>query len=264
MQFARLTFLALLPAVGGCATVGMMRALPPDAGQLAHYAASPDTLAAVATGAVRQQGLAVAEVTRPDTLTLVVIGQKPQGLFSDGEYVRFRMARDTGALTAVRVVTKPWDLLKLWRPERAPRLFQAMDTQLGAEAIGPWPGMRVRAAPRGGAPIVGNVVRVSKDTIVLQPGGGVAPQPFAVGDLGRLAVSRGSYGHARAGALIGLVVGGVVGAAIGASTMDDPYVGLGGFLGFGIGGSAGVLLGGAVGSGIRTEVWSDVPRSPRH
>src|SRR5439155_1355336 len=83
---------------------------------------------------------AVAEVTRPDTLIVVVIGEKPRGFFGDGEYVRLRIARDTGALTAVRVVTKPGDLLTLWPRERAPRLFQAMDTQLGAQAIGPWPG----------------------------------------------------------------------------------------------------------------------------
>lgn len=263
MQIARLTFLAVLPALAGCATVGMMRALPPDAGRVAHYAASPDTLAAAAEAAARQQGFAVAEVTRPDTATVMVIGQK-HGLFSDGEYVRLRIARDTGELTAVRIVSRPGDLVELWPRQRAPRLFQAMDTQLGPQAMGPWPGMRVRAAPRGGAPIVGNVVRVSNDTIVLQPGGGVAPQPFAVGDLGRLAVSRGSYSHPKAGALIGLVVGGVVGAAIGGSSTDEPYAGLGVGLGIGIGGVAGALLGGVVGSGTRTEVWSDVPRSPRH
>jgi len=265
MQLPKLSSLALLPALAGCATVGMMRSLPPDDGQLAHYAASSDTLAAIAETAIQQQGLAVAEVTRPDTLIVVVIGEKPRGLFGDGEYVRLRIARDTGALTAVRVVTKPGDLLTLWPRERAPRLFQAMDTQLGAQAIGPWPGMRVRAAPRGGAPIIGDVVRVTTDTIVLQSHAGVAPQPLAVGDLGTLAVSRGSYGHALGGQLIGFVVGGLVGALLASSTQDsgDSFAGVGVLLGITIGGSAGTLVGGAVGSGTRTEVWSEIPLEPR-
>jgi len=265
MRVLRMSLIALLPAASGCATVGMMRALPPDAGQLAHYAASPDTLAAAAEAAVRQQGLAVAEVTRPDSMTRVVIGKKPLGLFSNGEYVRLRIARDSGDLTAVRVVTKPGYLLELGHRDRAPRLFQAMDTQLGAQSIGPWPGMRVRAAPRGAAPIVGSVLRLTTDTIVLQLGDEGATQRFAVGDLGRLAVSRGRYGHVREGMLIGFVVGGVVGAVIASSTMDsgDPYAGLGVFMGFTLGGSAGMLVGGAVGSGTRTEVWSELPPRPR-
>ena len=265
MRLLDLLFITLLPAAAGCATVGMMRGLPPDAGQVAHYAASPDTLAAAAEAAVRQQRLTVAEVTRPDATTRVVIARKAPGLFSDGEYVRVRIARDTGELAAVRVITKPWDLLQLGHRERAPRLFQAMDQQLGAQAMGPWPGMRVRAAPGGGAPIVGNVVRLSTDTIVLQPGAGIAPQHFAVGDLDGLAVSRGSYGHAREGMLIGFVVGALVGTVIASATMDsgDPYAGLGVLVGITVGGGAGLLVGGAAGSGMRTEVWSEVPRRPR-
>jgi hypothetical protein len=155
--------------------------------------------------------------------------------------------------------------LELGHRERAPRLFQAMDIQLGAEAIAPRPGMRVRVAPRGGAPIVGTVVWVTTDTIVLQPGAGLVPQPLAVRDLGGLAVSRGSFGHAREGMLIGFVVGGLVGTVVGASRMDsgDQFVDLSAFMGFAIGGAAGGLVGGAAGSGTRTEIWSEVPRRPR-
>jgi len=265
MYVSRLSLIAVLPAAVGCATVGMMRGLPPDAGQLAHYAASPDTLTAVAEAAVRQQGLAVAEVTRPDSLTRVVIGRKPPGLFSKGEYVRFWIERDTGSLTAVRVVTKPAQLLELTHRDRAPSLFRAMDAQLDAEAIGPWPGMRVRAAPHGGAPIVGNVVRVTRDTIVLLTGYDIAPQPLALGDLGGLAVTRGSYGHTREGALIGVLVGGIVGAVVASATMDsgDPFAGLGVFIGATAGAAGGALVGGALGGGMRTEVWSELPRRPR-
>lgn len=265
MRVLRMSLIALLPAASSCATVGMMRALPPDAGQLAHYAASPDTLAAAAEAAVRQQGLAVAEVTRPDSMTRVVIGQKPPGLFSYGEYVRLRIARDSGDLTAVRVVSKPGYFLDWGHRDRAPRLFQTLDAQLGAQAIGPWLGMRVRAAPHAGAPIVGNVVRLTRDTIVLQFGVGVAPHPLALGDVGGLAVSRGSYGHVREGGLIGLLVGVLVGTVVGSASSDsgDPFAGLNALVGTMAGAAAGALIGGAIGAGTRTEVWSELPRRPR-
>jgi len=50
MRLPKLSALTFLPALAGCATVGMMKGLPPDAGRLALYAASPDTLVAVAEG----------------------------------------------------------------------------------------------------------------------------------------------------------------------------------------------------------------------
>jgi hypothetical protein len=265
MFLSRLSVIAVLPAAVGCATVGMMRALPPDAGQLAHYAASPDTLTAVAAAAVRQQGLAVAEVTQPDPLTRVVIGRKPPGLFSKGEYVRFWIERDTGSLTAVRVVTKSAQLLDLTHRDRAPSLFRAMDAQLDAEAIGPWPGMRVRATPQRGAPIVGSVVRVTKDSIVLLTGYYTAPQPLALGNLSGLAVTRGSYSHSGEGALIGVLVGGIVGAVVASASGDsgDPFAGLGIFIGATAGAAGGGLIGAVLGGSTRTEVWSEVPRRPR-
>lgn len=259
MRVLRLWLIALLPAAANCATVGMMRGLPPDAGQLAQYAASADTLTAAAEVAVHQLGLAVAEVTRPDARTRVVIAQKPPGLFSYGEYVRLRIARDTGELTVVRVVTKPGYLLELGHRERAPRMFQAMDAQLGAQAIGPWPGMRVRATPRGSPPFIGNVVRVTRDTIALQLSPGSASQPLAIGNLGRLAVSRGGYSHASEGMVIGFVVGGLVGAVVGSSQQDNGWTQLNGVAGFAIGMSVGALVGGVVGLSTRTEVWSELP-----
>jgi hypothetical protein len=263
--FLRLSLPVLLAAVAGCATVGMMRGLPPDAGHVVHYAASPDSLVAAAETAVRQQGLAVAEVTRPDSLTRVVIGRKPLGLFSNGEYVRFRIARDTGARTAVWVVSKSAKLFDLGHRDRAPRLIRAMDTQLGAQALGPWVGLRVRAAPHQGGSIVGTVLRLTDDTLVLQPGAGGAPQPLAFGDLGRLAVSRGTYGHAREGALLGILIGGLVGTVVASASGDsgDPFARLNVLMGTMVGATGGALVGAAVGSGTRTEVWSDLPPRPR-
>lgn len=55
MRLPGLSSLALLSTLGACATVGMMQGLPPDAGELALYAAPPDTLVAVVEQAIRQQ-----------------------------------------------------------------------------------------------------------------------------------------------------------------------------------------------------------------
>ena len=261
MRFLQLSFLVLLSATASCATVGMMRELPPDAGQLARYDASTDTLAVAAEAAMNQQGLAVAEVTRPDATTRVLIAEKPPGLFSNGEYVRVRIARDSAedGFAAVRVVTKPGYLLEIGHRERAPRVFRALDARLSAQAIGPWPGMRLLATPHGGPPIIGSVVRMTRDTVVLQLSPGSAPRSLAIGDLGRLAISRGRYNHAREGMVIGVVVGGAVGALIGGSQESDDWIKLNGVVGFWIGSLVGVLVGGAVGSTARTDVWSDLP-----
>ena len=267
MRFLQFSFLVLLAPAAGCATVGMMRELPPDAGQLARYDASTDTLAVAAEAAINQQGLAVAEVTRPDATTRVLIAEKPRGLFTNGEYVRVWIARDSAedGFAAVRVVTKPGYLLEIGHRERAPRVFRALDARLGAQAMGPWPGMRVLATPRGSATVIGTVVGVSRDTIVLQLGPGTAPRPLAFGDLGRLAVSRGRFGHPREGMLIGFVVGALVGTAVASSTTEsgDPWAGLGIFVGAMFGGGVGALVGAGVGSGMRSDVWSEVPPRPR-
>jgi len=119
--------------------------------------------------------------------------------------------------------------------------------------------MRLLATPRGGTTIIGNVARVTRDTVVLQLSPGSAPRSLAIGDLGRLAISRGRYTHAREGMVIGIVVGGAVGALIGASQQSDDWVKLNGVAGFAIGSLVGVVVGGAVGSTARADVWSDLP-----
>jgi len=253
MQRWKLSSLALLPALAGCATVGMMKELPPDAGRLARYAAPPDTLAAVAEEAIRQQHLLVVDTSR-DAAARVVIGRRSPGLFSNGEYVRVRIAPDSGGLMAVRVISQSGYLLDLGHRDRAPRLLAGMDSQLGATALGPWPGMRVRATPRGGTAIVGTVVRMAPDSLILEGGA-------RIGALEGIAVSRGSYGHTRQGALIGLLVGGVIGGFIASASADsgDPWAGLNIVAGISLGIGAGAVVGGALGAGARTEIWSPVP-----
>lgn len=262
MHLSKLSFLALLPALAGCATVTMMKDLPPDAGRLAWYAAPPETLVAVAEAAIQQQHLTIADTDRDDGAR-VVIGRRAPGLFSNGEFVRVRIAADSGNrdAMAVRIVSQSGYLLDLAHRDGAPSLFGAMDAQLPGAALGPWPGMRVRATLRDSTDIVGAVMRVIADTIVLDGARGSGPHTLQIGALAGLKVSRGSYGHTRAGALIGVLVGSLVGAAIGSATTDsgDPFSGLNVAGGVFIGALGGGLVGGAVGASSRTEVWSPVP-----
>ena len=255
MQLPKLSFLALLPALAGCATVAMMKDLPPDAGRLALYAAPPETLVAAVEQAIRQQHLHLADSSRPDAVTRVMIASRPRGLFSNGEYLRVRITPDSGGLMAVRVVSQSGYLLDWGHRDLAPRVFVALDSRLSATALGPWPGMLVRATPRGASvPLIGRVARVTPDSLVLE--GGVR-----IGALDSLAVSRGSYRHIREGALIGLLVGGFIGGLIGSTNADsrDPWAGLNILAGISVGIGAGAVVGGALGAGARTECWSPVP-----
>jgi len=261
MQFPKLSFLALLPTLAGCATVGMMKELPPDAGRLALYAAPPDTLVAIAERTLRQQDLDLADTSRPDGDTRVVIASRAPGLFSNGEYVRVRIAPDSRSrgLMAVRIASRSGHLLDWGHRDHAPRLFAEMDTLLDATALGPWPGMRVRATPHGTTANIGTVARITADTIVLEEGTGGAPRSFAISALDGLAVSRGSYRHTREGVLIGALVGGVLGALLGKTESSEYFQGLSALSNVFVGAAAGTLLGGALGAGARTEVWSPVP-----
>src|SRR5258705_666681 len=259
MQFPKLSFLALLPALAGCATVGMMKALPPDAGELALYAAPPDTLVAVAEEAIRQEHLDLADTSRPDAATRVVIAKRSPGLFSNGEFARIQIAPDSGRLTAVRIVTQSGHLLDWAHRDRAPRLFAEMDTQFRATAPGPWPGIRVPATPHGTSGSIGTVARITADTIVLEEGTGGAPRSFAISALDGLAASRGSYRHTREGVLIGALVGGVLGAVLGKTESSEYFQGLSALSNVFVGAAAGTLVGGALGAGARAEVWGPVP-----
>ncbi len=258
MQLPKMVSLALLPALVGCATVGMMKELPPDAGRLALYAAPPDTLVAVAEEAIRRQHLLVADTSR-DAPARVVIGSRSPGLFSNGEYVRVRIAPDRDGLMAVRVVSQSGYLLDWAHRDLAPRVFAAMDTQLSATALGPWPGMRVRATPHGGSAIVGRVARVTADTLVLEGDPGSAPPILRTPALDDLAVSRGSYRHTREGGVIGALVGGLLGGLLAHSDEVGFYRGVDIIAQVLVGGAAGALVGGAAGASVRTEVWSPVP-----
>src|SRR5262249_36494892 len=127
--------------------------------------------------------------------------------------------------------------------------------------VGPWPGMRVRVAT-GQSSIIGTVVRASADQLVVNPSAGGPEQTLRRGDWESLAVSRGTYNHVRAGALVGMLFGSVVGGLVasGAADPNDPYAGVRVLSGAMLGALAGILIGAPLGAGMRTEVWSEVPQ----
>jgi hypothetical protein len=226
MPLPRHSLLALLLALAGCATVGMMQQLPADAGEVARYAAPPDTLVAVAEEALGQQDLRIADSSAPDNLTRIVIASRSPGLLSNGELARVRIGPDSGGLTTVRVVTRSGYLLDWAHRNGAPRILQAIDARLVLAALGPWPGMRVQAKPHVGSAVIGTVVRMTTDTLILQGGPDGAPRSFAISALDGLAVSRGSYRHTGEGVLIGALVGGVLGGLLGKTESSDYFQGL--------------------------------------
>jgi len=259
MPLPKPSFLALLPALAGCATVGMMQQLPPDAGAVARYAAPPDTLVAVAKEVLGQQDLRIADSIAPDALTRVVIAKRPPGLFSNGEFARVRIGPDSGGLMTVRVVTRSGYLLDWAHRDGAPRILAAIDARLVLAALGPWPGMRVQARPHLESAVIGTVVRMTADTLILQGGPDGAPRTFAISALDGLAVSRGSYRHTREGVLIGSLVGGLLGGLLGKTESSDYFQGLRTASNVFVGAAVGTLVGGALGASARTEVWSPVP-----
>src|SRR2546430_14124395 len=84
----------------------MIKDRRPDVGRLAVYAAPPDTLVAAAEEAIVQQHLRLADTSRPDADTRVMIASRSPGLFSNGEYVRVRIFRDSAGLMAGRDCAK--------------------------------------------------------------------------------------------------------------------------------------------------------------
>ena len=238
----RLASLSLLPALVGCATVGTMKELPPNAGGLARYATSPDTLRIAAQEALTRQKLRIVDSSGGEAGSHVLVATSSRRL------VRVRIAPDSGRLSTVWIVTRSRYLPG--QADGAPRLFEKIDTQLAPEALGPRPGMRVRATPHVDTTITGKVVRLTTDTLVLSRSADA--RIISIPARGALAMSRGSYGHWREGALIGTLLGAVVGTVI----ADTGFGGLSKLSGAIIGAGAGVLLGGAIGASLQTEVWS--------
>jgi len=260
----RLTALVLcLPLpITGCIGAGTMRGIAPDAGLEARYALPSDSVLTALDTALRRRGLRVEEETRVDSTTTMVIASKGANLFGNGEFVRVLVQRspDVPAASA-RVVARSRHMLDpSGRADRtAPRLLQALDGALGASAIGPQPGDRVRGRWEGerGAYVTGAAVTGPGGTLRLSPDANAAAEPIPMAALTDVAVFRGSYSHRLEGAMIGILVGLVAGACVGYGTESrDEYRGMAAVAGAALGGGAGLVLGIVGGQLIRTEVWS--------
>jgi hypothetical protein len=252
----RVTVVAALlpPLVAACVSVTGVLREPVSTGQLARYAVPADSLAAAATRVLGSDGFRVAADTTVDS-TRLLLGARGVTLDSWGELDR--VAITPAAPAEVRIISRSARRLDLFHTNRTPRLFQALDGELGGVGIGPFPGDRVRLARVGGRWRTGTARSAadSAGTLTLEIGG--RAETAAPGDPWRLAISRGRYGHAKEGGLLGTFVGGLVGFVAAGPTSGDFGVAqrTAGFL---IGSVVGAFVGGGVGASIQTEVWSDV------
>lgn len=122
-------------------------------------------------------------------------------------------------------------------------------------------GSRVRVhlvQPRG--TVVGNVVRVTADSLVLTPEATpLRETALSAANIGRLELSLGQRSRKGRGALVGLVVGTVGGYLALLSFCSESCVGAWPLLGLIPGGAlVGAGIGAGVGSLIRTERWQAV------
>jgi hypothetical protein len=255
--------LRLSPLIAGCVGAGTMRAIAPDAGLEARYTLPVETVRAGLDSALRTRGLRLEEEAWFDSTTTVVLASRGASFFSYGEYVRVSLQRSNGpSQTSARVVARSRYALDLsGRADRsAPRLLQALDGALGAGAVGPQPGDRVRGRrDSGDGRYVMGLAAVVDGALHLSPDRPSADPPIPMTALTDVAVFRGSYSHRAEGATIGMLVGLVGGMLVGyAAEPTDSYRGSAAALGGLVGTAAGALLGAGAGELARTQVWSEV------
>jgi hypothetical protein len=236
---------------------------PVTAGNLQRYDIAADTLAPAAARAFAAQGLrVVGDTVVGDTRLLVA----RRGLTATGWGEIDRAAITPQAdFTEVRILSRPVNALDVLHTDRSPRLYQSLDRELRDAGLWPLPGDRIRLATAA-APdrmLTG---------VVLSAGDGVTPLVIDVegtadtvspSALAHLWVGRGSYGHAKDGALVGSLLGAVIGVLAASGDSRGDWAGLQYVAGFTLGAGAGLLVGGVTGASIRTEVWSDLPIRPR-
>jgi hypothetical protein len=234
---------------------------PVSRGRAYSYAASQDSLAIAASRALQKQGLTVLRDT--------VVGSSRLLLASRGTSFTSWGALDRVAITPaaigteVRVLSRPRASLDFLHQDPSPRLFLTLDRELDGSAVRTFQGDRVRLILR--APDnrrLTGIVLAGDDTVSLKVQARDQTLVIPAGDLAGLSVSRGSYGHAKEGGLIGSLVGGLVGL-IAVVPESDTWAGVERAAGFMVGSLIGVVSGSLIGSAVRTEVWSEVPAPPR-
>jgi len=252
---------ALLPlGCLACATLGGVLQEPVPRGRVQRYEVSAESLAAAAIRAFSAEDL---KIVRDTTIgsTHLLVGRIGVSLMSWGEIDRAAITPGSD-LTEVRMISRPAWRLDLLHRDRSPRLFQALDSELGGTGLRPFPGDRVRVVASGAQErTLTGILSTPGDSggLVIDVGG--RPEVLSRPHLARISVSRGRYGHAREGALAGYLLGGILGLVLAPDDPGSAWAGVGRAWGWMIGSLAGAVAGGLTGAAIRTEVWSDLSPS---
>jgi hypothetical protein len=148
-------------------------------------------------------------------------------------------------------------------------LCAAGTTSLPGQVIPAGTRLRVRLKGDPQTVLFGTLVRVQRDTVLLQPrydpAATLTTVPLA--NVARVDISQGRHGHAKAGAFIGGGLGALTGGVIFAGFRNMFGLASGSekagaaFVGAVVGGAGGAAVGALVGSGIRSEGWKNAPVS---
>jgi len=249
---------SLLPWSLACATVTGVLREPIASGRAQRYTAPADTVASAAARGFGARGLRIVSDTMVGSTRLVVgkVGITP---LSWGELDRAAITPLADA-TEVRIVSRPISQTDFLHRNSSPILFHAIDLQLGGTGIGPFAGDRVRIVTSGPdrKTVAGRVLAPRDSAGVLSVEIAGRAKAFSAADVTRVSISRGSYGHPKEGAILGLLVGGVTGAVVAGGGSSSDWGGMERAAGLLLGSLIGFVTGGTVGTTIRTEVWSDV------
>lgn len=245
----------LVLAATGCATLDDVRQLPRGEGVRAVYDASPDEVAGVLPGVLEEAGMEVAAHRDSAQGGFATIGEKGWNLLTYGFYARALVrAREDGS--ELRVATQPRLRTELFSPAgRADHeLVAAVDEALGPRRIAPYTGMRIRGRTADGTAVDGILRADGPGSFLVTIPDHADDRARPLESLDELSVHRGSYGRGMEGGIVGSIVGIFVGFLIdgGCDALVCPVIPDEVVWGSLVGG----LSGAAVGSMIRTDVWS--------
>lgn len=272
------TLSCLVLASSACATVGGLRVEPIDRGDVLFYAVPIATAVAAARRAIERAGPTIKETSQVDSVTWMIIATT--GFSADvflhprfGDLVRVAVQQVPRDVVAVRIISRSRERGLRGRDWGGP-IYWELDRELGPSAAVVL-GSRVRVTVGGSPDIVGTLDALTPDELIVRGDRGDSLVTIPTASVGRLAVSRGTRGHARTGAAIGAGVGMVGGYFVGKAAEGECGKNwdfcFGGLTGVFAGGLVGGLIGAAAGSGSRSEEWWDVPlplrrptEPPRH
>ena len=251
----------LLPlATSACMTAQMMESVSLDAGRPVLYDAHPETVTVAAKDALHDEKLPLHAVTSTDTTRRMLLAGRSRSPFSNGEWVRLLIESPDTLRASVRVVSRSGALLDVFHRDRAPLMLRQLDARLAPTAV-LVPGSRVRVqTAQPVSPLIGELVSAHRGSLEVRPLAREPVSQVALADVTRLSIHRGNYRHVKEGAIVGSLLGVVAGAvyAGGQTKANDPFADLAQFSGALVGLMAGFVVGAALGSQMKTDVWSDL------